>query len=60
MAKPIKLLSLTSDFVFRALFTRSPNSLIDLINSALEFQGEKKVKSLELLSTEIPPVLKRV
>ena len=32
-----KLLALTSDVVFRALFTRSPNSLIDLLNAALGF-----------------------
>ena len=48
-----KFLSLTSDFVFRALFTRSINSLIDLVKSTLGFEGEEKVKSLELLSPEI-------
>ena len=47
-----KLLSLTSDFVFRTLFTRSPNSLIDLINSVLEFKGEFRVKSLVLQPAE--------
>ena len=49
-----RLLDLTSDFVFRALFTRSINSLMDLINSALGFEGDRKIKSLELLSSEIP------
>ena len=53
MVEQVKLLSLSSDFVFRALFTRSTNSLIHLVNSALGFEGEKKVKSLELLSPEI-------
>ena len=48
------LLPLTSAFVFHALFTRSTNSLIDLINASLGFEGDRKVKSLELLSPEMP------
>ena len=54
MAEQSKLLELTSDFVFRTLFTRSPNSLIDLINSVLEFKGEQKIKGLTLQPPELP------
>ena len=48
-----RLLALTSDFVFRALFTRSESSLIDLLNAALRFEGEQRIESLTLQPTEI-------
>ena len=54
MLEQVKLLSLTSDFVFRTLFTRSTNSLIDLVNSALGFEGERKIKALTLQPPELP------
>ncbi len=46
-------LDLRSDFVFRALFTRSPNSLIDLLNDALDFPEDGKIQTLEILPSEI-------
>ena len=48
-----RLLALTSDFVFRALFTRSLNSLTDLLNAALGFAGAQRIEELILLPTEI-------
>lgn len=48
-----RLLALTSDFVFRALFTRSLNSLTDLLNAALGFAGAGRIEVLTLLPTEI-------
>ena len=48
-----RLLDLTSDFVFRALFTRSKPSLIDLLNAALGFQGAQRIEELILLPAEI-------
>ena len=43
-----RLLALTSDFVFRALFTRSLTSLTDLLNAALEFEGEQRIEAITL------------
>ena len=48
-----KLLALTSDVVFRALFTRSPNSLIDLLNAALGFEGTAQIEKLALQPAEL-------
>ena len=48
-----KLLALTSDVVFRALFTRSPNSLIDLLNAALGFEGTAQIAQLALQPAEL-------
>ena len=48
-----RLLALTSDFVFRALFTRSLTSLTDLLNAALGFSGAEWIETLTLLPTEI-------
>ena len=48
-----RLLALTYDFVFRALFTRSTASLIDLLNAALRFEGEQQIEALTLLPAEI-------
>ena len=54
MSEEPKLLSLSSDFVFRTLFIRSTNSLIDLINAVLDFKGERKIKALTLQPPELP------
>ncbi len=45
MIAQTKLLPLTSDFVFCALFSESKSSLIDLLNAALEFKGAQRIKS---------------
>ena len=48
-----RLLALTSDFAFRALFTRFPNSLIGLLNAALGFEGAEQIEELTLQPAEI-------
>ena len=48
------LLNLKSDFVFRTVFTRSPNSLINLLNAVLGFSKEKEIKEITILPSEIP------
>jgi predicted transposase/invertase (TIGR01784 family) len=47
-------LKLTSDFIFKKLFTESPELLADLVNSVLNLNSEFKIVSLEVLNPEIP------
>ena len=47
------LLNLTSDFVFRALFTRCKGALIDLLNCALEFEGRHRIENLTIEPAEL-------
>lgn len=47
-------LDLRSDFAFRALFTRSPNSLIHLVNAALDFQGDRQIREIDILPSANP------
>ena len=54
MAKQVNLLPLTSDYIFHTLFTESKESLIDLINTALDFQGKDLIKDIKIQSGEIP------
>ena len=51
--KTIKLLDLTSDIVFRTLFTTNKESLIDLLNAILGFQGDELIKKIEILNPEL-------
>ena len=53
MSEQTKLLSLTSDFVFCALFSQSPDSLIDLLNAALAFEGEARIKEIAIQDSRI-------
>ena len=46
----MKLLPLSNDFVFKAIFARKPDLLLDLLNSFPEFSGERK--NPEILLTE--------
>jgi predicted transposase/invertase (TIGR01784 family) len=50
----MKLLPLSNDFVFKAIFARKPDLLLDLLNSFPEFSGERKIKTLQVLNPEIP------
>ncbi len=50
----MRLLDLKSDFVFRAVFTRSPNSLIHLINAVLNFSRDRQIKEITILPSENP------
>ncbi len=47
------LLDLKSDYLFRMVFTRSTNSLIDLLNDILDFPQDRQIKEIEILSPEI-------
>ena len=42
----MKLLDLTSDIVFRTVFTRNKESLIDLLNAILGFQGDELIEKI--------------
>ena len=50
----MKLLPLTNDFTFKAVFSNDEDVLIDLLNSFPEFQGKNKIASLKVLNPEIP------
>jgi predicted transposase/invertase (TIGR01784 family) len=47
-------LKLTSDFIFKKLFTESQDLLVDLVNSVLNLNSEFRIISLEVLNPEIP------
>ena len=49
----MKLLDLTSDIVFRTLFTTNKESLIDLLNAILGFKGDEIIQEIEILNPEI-------
>lgn len=49
----MKLLSLTSDFVFKKLFSENPDLLLSLLNSFPNFSGEKSIKEIKILNPEI-------
>lgn len=53
MDQPPRPLALTSDYAFRALFTRFPNSLIGLLNAVLGFEGADQIEKLTLQPAEI-------
>lgn len=50
----MKLLPLTNDFVFKAVFSKHEDVLMNLLNSFPEFQKEKRIVSLKVLNPEIP------
>jgi len=50
----MKLLPLTNDFVFKAVFSKHEDVLMNLLNSFPEFQKEKRIISLKVLNPEIP------
>ena len=50
----MKLLPLFDDFVFKAIFGKNPDLLLDLLNSFPEFSGEKEIKEIRVLNPEIP------
>lgn len=49
----MSFLKLTSDFAFKTLFIRSPDLLVDLVNSVLEITSENYIKKLNILNPEI-------
>lgn len=54
----MKLLPLTNDFTFKAVFSKHEDVLIDLLNSFPEFHVEKQIVSLKILNPEIPKGMK--
>ena len=54
----MKLLPLTNDFTFKAVFSKHEDVLLDLLNSFPDFQKEKKIISLKVLNPEIPKDMK--
>ncbi len=50
----MKLFSLKIDFAFKALFGQNPDLLLALLNSFPGFQGEKEIRSIQILNPEIP------
>ena len=58
----MRLLPLHNDYIFKALFVRNPDILLDLINALPQFTGEHKVTDDLILGLvrkqETPTVLK--
>jgi predicted transposase/invertase (TIGR01784 family) len=54
----MKLLPLSNDFVFKSIFAKNPDLLLDLLNSFPEFSGDRKIKTLQVLNPEIPKSFK--
>jgi predicted transposase/invertase (TIGR01784 family) len=50
----MRLLPLHNDYVFKALFVRNPDILLDLINALPQFTGEHKVAEISILNPELP------
>ena len=50
----MRLLPLSNDFVFKAVFAKNPDLLTDLLNSFPEFSGEKRIRNLRVLNPELP------
>jgi predicted transposase/invertase (TIGR01784 family) len=49
------LLSLKNDYVFKQMFTRHQDLLIDLINSVLELQANQAIQEIVVLNPQILP-----
>jgi len=54
----MKLLPLTNDFTFKAVFSKHEDVLLDLLNSFPEFEDNKQIVSLRVLNPEIPKDMK--
>ena len=50
----MRLLPLHNDYIFKALFVRNPDILLDLINALPQFTGEHKVTEISILNPELP------
>ncbi len=50
----MRLLPLSNDFVFKAVFAKNPDLLTDLLNSFAEFSGAKRIRHLKVLNPELP------
>lgn len=54
----MKLLPLTNDFTFKAVFSKDEDVLIDLLNSFPEFQGTNQITYIKILNPEMPRDMK--
>ena len=45
---------LTDNFLFKVLFSKNQNQLLELLNSFPEFQNEKKILKIKVLNPELP------
>jgi predicted transposase/invertase (TIGR01784 family) len=54
--KPLNLLPLKVDFVFKYLFTNDTASLASLVNSILFPDGENRILEIQVISSEIIPL----
>ena len=50
----MRLLSLQSNFVFKAYYTRDPELLVFAANSILKFPDDEQIVSLEILNPDLP------
>jgi predicted transposase/invertase (TIGR01784 family) len=48
------ILPLTDNFLFKAIFSKNEDLLLELLNSFPEFQEEKKIERLKVLNPELP------
>ncbi|MBK7058159.1 MAG: PD-(D/E)XK nuclease family transposase [Leptospiraceae bacterium] len=49
----MKLLPLTNDFTFKAVFSKHEDVLLDLLNSFPDFEGDNQISSLKVLNPRI-------
>ncbi|HRG47658.1 MAG TPA: Rpn family recombination-promoting nuclease/putative transposase [Leptospiraceae bacterium] len=54
----MKLLPLTNDFTFKAVFSKEDDVLIDLLNSFPDFQGKNQITAIKILNPEMPRDMK--
>ena len=50
----MRLLPLYYDYIFKALFVRNPDILLNLINSLPQFTGNRRVTEISILNPELP------
>jgi predicted transposase/invertase (TIGR01784 family) len=53
---PKKIIPLTDNFLFKVIFSENEDSLLDLLNSFPDFQGENKIENLKVLNPELPKI----
>jgi hypothetical protein len=51
----MKILPIHNDLVFKLLFSRDPEILLDLLNSFPDFKGRRKIKKLKILNPILLP-----
>jgi hypothetical protein len=51
----MEILPIHNDLVFKLLFSRDPEILLDLLNSFPDFKGKRKIKKLKILNPILLP-----